>query len=77
MATIGDVKREREAPIVAVLELTEAELRRVFDAAVYDEVSAARASEQALTDVGSAAMYTLAEKVRRLYRQHSDTEGEG
>jgi chemotaxis response regulator CheB len=68
MATLGDVKREREAPVVAVLELTEAELERVFNAAVFDEVAAERASQQALSDVGTAATYTLAEKVRKLHR---------
>jgi len=73
MATVADVKREREQPIVATLELTEAELKRVFDNAVYDEVAARRASDLVCSDVGEAAMYTLAEKARSAYRRPEET----
>jgi hypothetical protein len=71
MASVRDVRQEREAPIVANLSLTENELRRVFDNAISDAVLAERASAQALTDLGEAAMWTLAEKVRGLYRPES------
>lgn len=71
MASVAEVKREREAPIVAVLELTEGELRRVYESAVADAVLAERATAQALTDVGEASMWTLVEKVRQLYRREA------
>ncbi len=77
MATIAQVKREREEPIVATLKLTENELRRVFDAAVHDEVAAQRASDHLMTDVGDAAMYTLGEKVRAVYRGQPDQPSKG
>jgi hypothetical protein len=72
MASVREVKQEREAPIVATLELTEGELRRVFDNAVSDAVAAERASDLALSDVGEAPMWTLIEKVRKLYRQEAN-----
>lgn len=72
MATVADVRREREQPIVAVIELTENELKRAFDSAVYDEVAAQRASDLALTDVGAASVYTLADKLRAAYRTPSE-----
>lgn len=75
MATVGDVRREREAPIVATLELTEKELHRVMEAATADKVRCDQASDLALSSVGEAAVYTLAEKAQAAFQAAKLKEG--
>jgi hypothetical protein len=67
MATVAEVKKEREAPTVAV-ELTERELLRVMKAATADEVRCEQASDMALSSIGEPAVYTLAEKLQGAFR---------
>jgi len=75
MATVGEVKREREAPTAATLELTEKELHRVMEAATADKVRCDQASDLALSSVGEAAVYTLAEKAQAAFRAAELKEG--
>jgi len=53
MASIKEVREEREAPTI-VVNLTECELRR--------------AMESALSSLGEPAVYTLAEKLQEVFR---------
>jgi hypothetical protein len=69
MATVKQVREERAAPIAATLELTEKELRRVMEAATADKVRCDQASDLALSSIGEAAVYTLAEKAQAAWRE--------
>jgi len=67
MASQAEVKREHEAPTVSV-ELTERELLRAMKAATADQVRCEQASDLALSSLGEAALYTLAEKLQAAYK---------
>lgn len=63
-----EVNEERIAPIVVVVELTQNELLRAMKSATHDEVACEKASSAAMTGVGEAAVFTLAEKLQAAYR---------
>jgi len=76
MATVAEVKREREAPLAATIELTGRELHLFMEWATAEKVACDREAAETHAPCGEAAVYTLAEKVQRAFREAPDASGE-